>query len=420
MRTHVIAITLGLTCLLGACNNDLSVDVPQWPNGGFLSQTRPLSSAQKARVEGLYRVEQGTGQFGNTVVLKWNGDYLGIYAGVQTAYFIVQAGGIDSVIYLQGYWRFANSDQTGLAQLIMAREDGGRYIFGDTSGGGGSAIRFRGTWGNGQESPGQSLVFRFVRPIKPELLQRKFYVISHHGSGGTPTDLPASENSVEIAKIIERWGANGIEIDIRPTKDGIPVLYHDNSLNLRLTQRGPLVGPAEDYTFAQLETSVRLIHGEKIPSLEQFLDAVVTQTTLKFVYVDCKPTIAPHLATVAAIQQAALAEAASLGRDVQIYLAITTDDIHNSFLTLPEYRNIPTICELGTDKLEQANSHVWSPRWTNGTPSAEIAALHAEGRVVITWTVNVPSFIQSYAQEGEFDGMLSDYPGLVSYYYYTQ
>ena len=419
MRNHPIALALAITALFSACSNEFSVNVPQWQNGGFLSQTRPLSSALKAKFEGIYTVEQGNGQFGNTVVLKWNGDYLGIYAGVQTGYFIMQAGGIDSIIYLQGYWRFANGDQTGLAQLIMTREEGGRYIFGDTTGGI-PAIKFRGTWGNNQDNPGQPLVLSFVRPIKPEILKKKFYIVSHHGSGGTPTELPASENSVEIAKIIERWGANAIEIDIRPTKDGIPILYHDNSLNLRLTQRGPLVGPAENYTFAQLETSVRLLHGEKIPSLEQFLDAVVTQTTLKFVYVDCKPTIGPYMATAAAIQQAALAKARSLGRDVQIYLAITTDDILSSFMTLPGYQNIPTICELGTDKLEQANSHVWSPRWTNGTPSAEIAALHAEGREVITWTVNLPSFIQQYTQEGVFDGMLSDYPGLVAYYYYTQ
>ncbi|HMK38793.1 MAG TPA: glycerophosphodiester phosphodiesterase family protein [Bacteroidota bacterium] len=417
MKIHPIAIALA--CAFSACSNQFNVEVPQWQDGGFLSQTRPLSQAVKSKFEGIYTVEQGYGQFGNTVVVKWNGDYLGIYAGVQTAYFIMQAGGIDSVIYIQGYWRYANGDQTGLAQCIMSREEGGRYMFGDTTGGA-PAIRFRGTWGNNQENPGQPVVFRFVRPIKPELLKRNFYIVSHHGSGGTPTELPASENTVEIARIIERWGANGIEIDIRPSKDGIPILYHDSGLNLRLTQRGPLVGPAENYTFAQLESFVRLIHGEKIPSLEQFLDAVVTQTTLKFVYVDCKPTIAPYMATAAAIQKAALAKAATLGRDVQIYLAITTDDILTQFETVPGYQNIPTICELDRAQLEQANSHVWSPRWTTGVPSADIAALHAEGRVVITWTVNLPSFIQPYAQDGEFDGMLSDYPGLVAYYYYIQ
>jgi glycerophosphoryl diester phosphodiesterase len=419
MRIRWIALALAFTGLFGSCSNDFSVNVPEWQDGGFLSQTRPLASGVKAKLEGIYAVEQGADQFGNTVVLKWNGDYLGIYAGVHTGYFIMQAGGIDSLIYLQGHWRYQNSDQTGLALLLMPREEGARYLAGDTTGGK-PTFRFRGSWGNGQENPGQPVTLRYVRPIKPELLSRRFYVISHHGSGGTPEDLPASENSVEIARIIEQYGANGIEIDIRPSKDGIPFLYHDGALNLRLTQRGALVGPAENYTFDQLRTSVRLLHGEKIPSLEEFLDVVVTQTTLKFVYVDCKPTIAPALATVAAIQKAALTKAASLGRDVQIYLAITTDEMLSNFMALPGYQSIPSICELGTDQLQQANSHVWSPRWTEGTPSSEIAALHGQGRIVITWTVNLPSFIQPYAQGGEFDGMLSDYPTLVSYFYYTQ
>ncbi len=203
-------------------------------------------------------------------------------------------------------------------------------------------------------------------------------------------------------------------------RTGYPILYHDNSLNLRLIQRGPLLGPAENYTYAQLRASVRLLHGEKIPSLEEFLDVVITETTLKFVYVDCKPTIGPYLATAAAIQKAALLKAQSLGRDVQIYLAITTDDILAGFLALPDHENIPSICELDVDKLHQANSHVWSPRFTEGTQNAEVAALHAEGRVAITWTVNSPTLIEQYIREGSFDGMLSDYPTWVAYYYYRQ
>ena len=206
MRISPVAVALSVTCLLSACKNEYGVNVPEWQNGGFLSQTRPLSSELKAKFEGIYTVEQGNSQFGNTVVLKWNGDYLGIYAGVQTAYFVMQAGGIDSVIYVQGYWRYANSDQTGLVQLLMAREEGGRYMFGDTSGET-PTVRLRGTWGYNQDNPGQPVVFRFVRPIKPEVLKRNFYIISHHGSGGTPTELPASENTVEIARIIERLGS---------------------------------------------------------------------------------------------------------------------------------------------------------------------------------------------------------------------
>ncbi len=419
MKIYPIAVAFVLTVLFAACSNDFGVNDPVWPEGGFLSQTYPLSPELKSQFEGIYAVEQGNGQFGNTVVLKWNGDYLGIYAGVHTAYFIMQAGGLDSLIYLQGFWRYQNSDKTGLAQLMMAREEGGRYLFGDTTGGK-PTIQFKGTWGYDQENPGQPVVFRYVRPIKQELLDREYFILSHHGSGGTPTLMPASENSSEIAKIIERYGANGIAIDIQPSSDGVPVLYHDNSLNWRLTQKGPLVGPVDNYTFAQLRTSVRLIHGERIPSLEEFLDVVVTQTTLKFVYIDCKPTIASHLATVASIQEAALNKAASLGRDVQIYIAITHDDILNSFLALPGFENIPSICELGIEQLQQANSHVWSPRWTEGIPNSEVDNLHAQGRIAINWTVDIPTFIQQFVQESEFDGIMSDFTMLAAYYYYTQ
>jgi glycerophosphoryl diester phosphodiesterase len=410
---------LALAACLAGCSNDHSVNVPVWSDGGILAGTTPLTPEAKARFEGIYTVDKGADKFGHDVVIKWNGDHLGIYTGINAGYFVMEAGSLDSTINIQGYWRYQQSDETGLAQVRIAAADGGRYILGDTAGGA-SVIRISGSFGDGQETPGTAFECHFERAIRPELLTGEYYFISHHGSGGTPTALPVSENSVEIARIIEQYGANGIEIDIRPTKDGIPVLYHDNSLNLRLIQRGPLLGPAEDYTYEQLRASVRLLHGEKIPSLEEFLDVVITETTLKFVYVDCKPTIGPYLATAAAIQKAALLKAQSLGRDVQIYLAITTADILTDFLALPDYQNIPSICELNIEDVRQANSHVWSPRFTEGTQNSDVAALHDEGRIAITWTVNAATLIEQYIREGSFDGMLSDYPTWVAYYYFRQ
>ncbi len=74
-----------------------------------------------------------------------------------------------------------------------------------------------------QEYPQNTVKFRFVRKIKPELLQNKYYVISHHGSGGGPEYLPYTENTNEICKIIEQYGANGIEVDVRVCKRRSPV-----------------------------------------------------------------------------------------------------------------------------------------------------------------------------------------------------
>jgi glycerophosphoryl diester phosphodiesterase len=191
-------------------------------------------------------------------------------------------------------------------------------------------------------------------------------------------------------------------------------------LNPRLVQKGSLIGKPENYTFKELQSFVRLIHGEQIPSLEAMLDVIVTQTKIKFVYIDCKSTSLPGLDVIASIQKAALEKAASLNRNVGIYLGIPTDDILNGFLALPNYQSIPSLCELSIDDLQQANSHVWSPRWTEGLQNSEVASLHTQGKIAVTWTVDVPDFMLQYLQEGLFDGMLTDYPTLLAFYYYGQ
>ena len=151
-------------------------------------------------------------------------------------------------------------------------------MLGDTARTG--TLRIRGNIGSGNGVPDQPIVFRYERPINPSLLSRKFQIIAHRAGGRTSDNIPASENSVELIKITERFGSTGIEIDVRLTKDKVPVLYHDGGLNLRLTQKGPMVGPVEDYTLAEIKSFVWLIHGERIPTLEEALDAAVTQTNL--------------------------------------------------------------------------------------------------------------------------------------------
>lgn len=410
------AVFIFIILLINGCSNELDVIFPEWGDNSLLGNTTPLTQEMKSRFEGVYNVQQGSDQFGSHVILQWNGDHLAVYTGKNTGYFIFQAGRLDSVVYLEGFWRYQFNEKTGLSQFRMTQ--GSSYVFGTSSDS--TNITLQGTWGNGQSNPEQSVTFRFSRRIKPELLQNKYYIISHHGSGGGPDFLPQTENTIEICKIIERYGANGIELDVRVSKDGIPFMYHDNSLNPRLVQKGSLVGKPEEYTFKELQSFVRLINGEQIPSLEALLDAVITETTLEFIYIDCKSTTEPWLATIVEIQLAALDKAASLNRDVEIYMAITTEDLFNAFIQLPNYQNIPTICELDIEKLQQMNAQVWSPRFTEGTQNEIVESLHAQGKKAITWTVNIPDQMYQYLTEGIFDGMLTDYPALLAYYYYGQ
>ena len=412
--TPIKLLSVSILFLIG-CSNELGVIFPEW-NNDLLNGTTQLTSDQKTRMEGIYNVEQGNSQFGNSVVVQWNGDYLTIYTGQNTGYFLVQGGELNSTVYVQGLWRYQNNANTGLAQFSMT--EGAAYVLGTSTDS--SSIVLEGTWGNNQDNPQEPVVLDYVRPIKPELLQNKYFIISHHGSGGGPEYLQQTENTIEICKIIERYGANAIELDVRISKDGVPYMYHDNTLNPRLVQKGSLVGKSENYTFSELTSFVRLIHGEQIPSLEAILDAIVTETTLEFVYVDCKPTAEPGLGTIASIIMAAQDKAATLNRDVEIYMAITTDDLYNAFLELPNFQDIPTICELDLDKLQQMNSQVWSPRFTEGTQNSNVQSLHDQGKMAITWTVNIPDQMYQYLTEGIFDGMLTDFPALLAFYYYGQ
>jgi glycerophosphoryl diester phosphodiesterase len=403
-----------LILFINSCSNDLDVLFPQWDN---TPATVALTSDQKTRMEGIYNVEAGSDQFGGNVILQWNGDYLTVYTGKNTGYFLLQGGQLDATIYVQGLWRYQNNAETGLSQFTMTQ--GADYVLNNNDS---TSIVLTGTWGDGQGTPTNSVVFKYVRPIKPELLQNKYYIISHHGSGGGPEYLPHTENTVEIAKIIERYGCNGIEIDVRISKDGVPFMYHDNTLNPRLVRKGSLVGTVESYTYKELQSFVVLFNGERIPTLDAILTAIVQDTQLEFVYVDCKPSAINGLGTIATVCQDArdLAETIPGRAPIHIYMAMTTDDLVTAFQDVPNFREIPTICELSIDDLNTLNSQVWSPRFTEGTQNAEVEQLHSQGKLAITWTVNLPALTRQYLTEGIFDGMLTDYPTELAYYYYGQ
>ena len=57
------------------------------------------------------------------------------------------------------------------------------------------------------------------------------------------------ENTMLAFNLGIYMGANGIETDVQLTKDGIPVLFHDNTI-IRMTGEE---GSISDYTFDELQ-----------------------------------------------------------------------------------------------------------------------------------------------------------------------
>jgi glycerophosphoryl diester phosphodiesterase len=170
------------------------------------------------------------------------------------------------------------SDATGLMRLFIKRYEGGKNIIQGVED---TDIIISGSYSN--DGAFGVIELKRVELFTPSLRNKRFAIIAHRGGGRTSDKLPVSENSCEMIKFSERLGANGIEIDVQITKDGVPVLYHDGDINIRLTQKGPIMGSLNQYTFQQLRSMVKLYHGEKIPSLREALDTVLYKTNIKFV-----------------------------------------------------------------------------------------------------------------------------------------
>lgn len=71
-------------------------------------------------------------------------------------------------------------------------------------------------------------------------------IFGHRGSAGTHP-----ENTMISFKEAERVGADGIELDIQMTKDGVIVVIHDETVNR--TTNGENKGWVKDYTLNQLK-----------------------------------------------------------------------------------------------------------------------------------------------------------------------
>ena len=105
-------------------------------------------------------------------------------------------------------------------------------------------------------------------------MMRPFLNYAHRGASAY-----APENTMSAFALGVQMGANAIETDVRRTKDGVLVLFHDANLK-RVTG---FDGSVQDLTLAELKRLDVSAYGkmDKIPTLEEFL-AAFANTALSF------------------------------------------------------------------------------------------------------------------------------------------
>jgi glycerophosphoryl diester phosphodiesterase len=414
-------------CVIGfvSCSDDANVVIPYSSTDVLLQETKRIAPQTRSLMEGIYNVSDGSDVFGDQVVLKWSYvvsanlmdtlHTLSIFSGRDMCYFAMSGGSLDSVFLFSGYWRRMVSAETGIAKFTILSSQGGKLLFSPAPVVGAGSIVLTGAFGAGQGLPDRKVTLTYSRPLYNK---KRFDVLAHRGGGRTSDMLPASENSVEMMLFTPVLGSNAVEIDVRTSKDGVLFMYHDGELNSRLTQATGLVGTVENYTYAQLYTYVRLIHGERIPRLEDVLNAALYRTPIRVVYLDSKASA--NMELMRSVQKDFIAKAAAAGRDFQVLIGLPSDEKVSEFKALPDYASAPSLNELTLEGARDTKSLVWVPRWTMGPNTENVAQMHAEGKKVYTWTMDVPAYVEQYMAQSDFDGMVTNYPPMVAYYHYIR
>ena len=405
----VVALGLGLSCSARE-----EVLHPTFPNGGLLAAATPADPQLLQGLSGVYRVGDGTGRFGSSVVVRSTRRAVSLFAAKNAAYAVLRAGCIDAGerLVLEGYYRYAASADTGLIRLFVEPAAHARALCGiGPAITDGSMPSLVGQSGVGGELPDAALSVERERPLLDTA--GKFMIVGHRGGCRTIDDCGASENSLALIRMAEGLGATAVEVDVQLTKDGVPILFHEPGFSARLVNGTYCRGSLDEHTFAHVRALCTLEYGEPIPTVEDALTTVIDETDLEGIWLDIKRPAAVQPALDLAAKHWKLAK--DKGHKLQIAVGLGEPEILDAFREAKRPEGPHCVVELDPSDVRSTGCHVWAPRWTQGPSASEVKALQADGHAVVYWTIDEVEFMDLFLREGRPNGMLSNRPGLLQH-----
>lgn len=211
--------------------------------------------------------------------------------------------------------------------------------------------------------------------------------LAHRGASGH-----APENTLAAFRVAEQLGADGFELDVQVTRDGVPVVIHDETLNRTTNGRGLVI----EHTLAEIRALDagswygRAFAGEKIPTLAEVIAAfggrLFLNIELKNSYLDMPDLEAKTIQLIRAanIQNRVLISSfhhGSMQRFHQMAPDIPTGLLYDCCIVdVVAYAK-----RLGASAIHPYYSTV---------RAAEVEEAHRNGLAVNVWTVNEPQEMQ--------------------------
>ena len=215
-------------------------------------------------------------------------------------------------------------------------------------------------------------------------------VIAHRGASRL-----ARENTIEAFELAVGVGADGVELDVRRTADGVLVVHHDARVN-----DGPVIAEA---AWQDLPPYV--------PTLGDALDACAgAWVTIEIKNLEGEPDFDP--ADRAAVEVLAMLAERGPGRWLLASFRLQTVD--RCRLLDPSVPTAWLTLEMGPDVIEQTASrghtalHPWEPTVTFEL----VERCHEAGLLVNAWTCNDPDRFLALAAAG-VDGVVTDVPDVM-------
>jgi len=227
--------------------------------------------------------------------------------------------------------------------------------------------------------------------------------IAHRGLHDIADGRP--ENSLAGARAAIKHGY-GIELDLQMSKDGVPMVFHDYSLE-RLTDQ---LGAVAKRTAAELG-AICLKHGDEcIPTLEAFLSVVDGQVPLLIEFKDQDGALGPN---VGALEQAtcailkdyngpaalmsfnphSIAKAAEFAPDIPRGL-VTGPFLTKDWLFVPEVRRVELAGIVDYDRIGAC----FISHNVMHLEDAVVAYRKQQGAAILCWTVRT-AMIEKIARE---------------------
>ncbi len=219
-------------------------------------------------------------------------------------------------------------------------------------------------------------------------------IIAHRGASAE-----APENTLAAFDRALARGADGIELDVRMTRDGVPVVFHDATLT-RLAGRRRRVATL---THADLH-SVR-IHGQTIPTLADVLDLIGDRAAAQ---IELKAGTSVT-AVVRVIREARTPANVILASFAGSLVRAARQLAPGVPRMLISDRGSPPAVASALNRLDAMG--VSLDHHAIRSPDL-IAYLHARHRRVWSWTINDPAIMLRLAA-WNIDAMISDDPALL-------